>query len=203
VLKTILGACTFYARCVGWAVAGVIRKANIWLWLVGMPVVVIVGHYLGVRQLQIPDQPAGLISFMLVILTVTWCVLFVIRCFWAPFHFYREAQNNVVTLQEITERLKKKPEIRETLGLFISEGQEMIDRCADEKRPPPYEEFVKWGQKIEEFLRDHLDEICVARFRSVEGLPVMATSIVSIEHRSLWTNLHVRLARLKEFIKEY
>jgi hypothetical protein len=188
---------------VGWAVAGVIRKANIWLWLVGMPVVVIVGHYLGVRQLQIPDKPAGLMSFMLVILTVTWCVLFVIRCFWAPFHFYREAQNNVVTLQEITERLKKKPEIRETLGLFISEGQEMIDRCADEKRPPPYEEFVKWGQKIEEFLRDHLDEICVARFRSVEGLPVMATSIVSIEHRSLWTNLHVRLARLKEFIKEY
>ena len=31
---------------------------------------------------------------MLVTLTVTWCVLLIIRCFWAPFHFYREVQNN-------------------------------------------------------------------------------------------------------------
>jgi hypothetical protein len=112
-------------------------------------------------------------------------------------------QNNVVTLQEITERLKKRPEVRETLGLFILEGQELINRCADERQRPPYEEFVKWAQKTEEFLRDHLDDMHTARFRSVEGLPVTATSIVSIEHRSLWTNLHARLARLQEFIKEY
>jgi len=202
VLKTVLGACTFYTRCVGWAAAGLFRKANIWFWLVGMPVVAIVGHYLEIRQLQIPNQPAGLMPFMLVTLTVTWCVLFIIRCFWAPFHFYREAQNNVVTLQEIAERLKKNPEVRETLKLFISEGQELADRCADEKPPPPYEEFVKWAQKIEEFLRDHFDDTHIAQFRSVEGLSATVNSIVSIEHRSLRTNLHVRLARLQEFIKE-
>jgi hypothetical protein len=202
VLKTVLGACGFYARCAGWAAAGSIARANLWFWLVGTPIVALVGHYLGVRQLQIPDQPAGLMSFMLVTLTVTWCVLLIIRCFWAPFHFYRAVQNNAVTLQEITERLKKRPEVRETLGLFILEGQELIDRCADEKRPPPYEEFVKWAQKIEGFLGDHLDNTHILRFRSVEGLPVTATSIVSIEHRSLLTNLHVRLARLQEFIKE-
>jgi hypothetical protein len=202
VVKTVLGACTFYARCAGWAAAGSIRKANVWFWVVGTPIVAIVGHYLGVSQLQIPDQPAGFISFMLVTVTVTWGGLFIIRCFWAPFHFYREAQDNVITLQAIAERLKKKPEVRESLGLFVLEGQELMNRCADERQRPPYEEFVKWAQKIEEFLRDHLDDSHIARFRTGAGLPLTANSMASVEHRSLWASLNVRLARLQEFIKE-
>jgi hypothetical protein len=202
VLKTILGACTFYARCARWAAAGSIAKANAWFWLVGTPMVAVGGHYLGVSQLQIPDQPAEYMSFMLVTVTATWCALFVIRCFWAPFHFYREAQDSVVTLQAITERLKKKPEVRERLGLFIQEGQELMNRCADVGQRPPYEEFVKWAQKIEEFLRHHLGDSYIERFRSGAGLPLTANSVASIEHRSLLANLHVRLAQIQEFIKE-
>jgi hypothetical protein len=47
----------FYARCIKWAAAGTVERANAWFWPVGVPIVALAGWYLGVGELHIPDQP--------------------------------------------------------------------------------------------------------------------------------------------------
>jgi len=92
--------------------------------------------------------------------------------------------------------------IRVKMAEFIKEGLALTRRCANESEPPPTEEADEWAARTESFLRTNLDESYVARFRSSSGLPLWATSINSAPHRKLSTGIHVRLARLNQFLEE-
>jgi len=92
--------------------------------------------------------------------------------------------------------------IRLKLAEFINEGTELRRRCANESEPPPVAEADQWAERTEAFLRSSLDESYVARFGNAAGLPMVGTAISSIPHRTLWFGIHVRLARLNEFLEE-
>ncbi len=92
--------------------------------------------------------------------------------------------------------------VREGLGSLIGEGRAIQLRCAEESSPVPEQEANEWASKAETFLRDHLGDSYVSRFRSHAGLPMSATTISSNPHRQLWGNIHFRLARLEQFSEE-
>ena len=92
--------------------------------------------------------------------------------------------------------------IRVKMAKFIEDGLALKRRCTNESESPPTDEANKWAARTEAFLRADLDESYVARFRSGSGLPPWTTSIQSTEHRNLSSGLHVRLARLNQFLEE-
>lgn len=104
--------------------------------------------------------------------------------------------------QEVGDPSRKKRAIRVALGKFLGEGQSLMSRCGDEQIDPPSTEADRWAAEAESFLSENLDNSYIARFRSGSGLPLAANSIASLPHRKLWGGLHLRVARLQEFIKE-
>ena len=95
-----------------------------------------------------------------------------------------------------------KSDIREHLGQLLFEGQELQRQCGNEKEPAPTAQAQEWADKTEGYLAENLGESYIARFRSSAGLPMAANSISSLDHRNLWAGLHVRLARLTQFVEE-
>jgi len=90
--------------------------------------------------------------------------------------------------------------IREQLGVFIVEGQELVHRCTQEHWPVPDKDANSWTSKIEAFLAEKLGPSYVAGFRNDAGLPLTASSgIESPAHRKLWAAIHSRVARLEQF----
>jgi len=97
---------------------------------------------------------------------------------------------------------RDKREIREQMALFMEEGRGLMAGCANVESDAPETESNEWAAKVETFLAAKLDNSYIARFRNGSGLPTPATTIWKPSHRNLWGGLHVRLARLQEFIKE-
>ncbi len=92
--------------------------------------------------------------------------------------------------------------VLEGLGSLISDGRQLQLRCADESSPPPQQEVNRWKSKAETFLRVHLGDMYVSRFRNPAGVPTIATTIQSNPHAKLWFTIYLRLAKLDEFFKE-
>lgn len=82
----VISVLEFYWRCVKWAARGTMEMANAWFWPVGVPIVALVGWYLGVGTLTIPDNLQNFVVFMVLTVAVSWGIFFVIRLFGAPHH---------------------------------------------------------------------------------------------------------------------
>jgi hypothetical protein len=88
----------FYWECAKAAAHGTIERANAWFWLIGLPIVAFAGWYWEVGELIIPDNPRGFVTFMIVMIAVTWVVFFVFRFLGAParLHARREDEKHVL-----------------------------------------------------------------------------------------------------------
>jgi hypothetical protein len=115
---------------------------------------------------------------------------------------YHELRESKLKLEARLDDRKRNREIRESLGEYLERGRELMRLCTNEKSPPPDDEANQWADEVEQFLHSQLDSSYVSRFRSSAGLPLSANSIFSLEHRNLWAGIHVRVARLTEFITE-
>ncbi len=91
---------------------------------------------------------------------------------------------------------------RTQLGLFLIEGQQLHNRCHDEKMPPPIEETQDWLERAHAYLADHLGDDYVATFHNAAGLPAGFTTIMSMEHSDVANGIKFRLARLQQFLDE-
>lgn len=95
-----------------------------------------------------------------------------------------------------------KKAIRVALGEYLEEGLQLDVRCHNENDPPPNDEADEWGQKVKDFFREKLDESYVPRFRNHEGLPIGTSSLNSLPHRRLSSEIGTRFARLEQFLAE-
>jgi hypothetical protein len=95
---------------------------------------------------------------------------------------------------------EKRLRIRESLGEFLIEGHQILNLCHQENSPAPSAQVNSWDERVKSFLSENLDKSYIARFHDWSDLPIAATTIVSSEHRDLWSGMRVRLARLQQFI---
>jgi len=58
----------------------------------------------------------------------------------------------LATLQTQFRSEQQRRTIRETLGLFIEQGQDLHRQFADESGSPPEEEANNWARNVEEYL---------------------------------------------------
>jgi hypothetical protein len=90
-----LQALHFYWLCVKQASQGTLELANAWFWVIGIPIVAVVGGYLTKRRLTIPDTVQGFLTLMVVSVFVTSIVFFVLRFLRAPAQLYAVAQAQI------------------------------------------------------------------------------------------------------------
>jgi hypothetical protein len=102
---------------------------------------------------------------------------------WAGVLTYHELRQQKIKLEGQLDDKGKKKKRRETLGVFLEQGQTLKRKCANEKDPPPNEEADTWASEVESYLSDELDDSYISRFRSSAGVPLTANSISSIPHR--------------------
>lgn len=121
----------------------------------------------------------------------------------ASFSVWRRERQAVVALSARGEQREHRRKVRLVLAAFLSDGQELMQRCGDEKVPAPENDANEWAIKAEKFFSENMDDSFVARFRDSSGIPISATTIFSIPHRQLWSGIRVRVARLQEFIREF
>jgi hypothetical protein len=91
--------------------------------------------------------------------------------------------------------------VREQLGVFIAEGNDLMLQCRQDGGPAPEPAATNWGAHVEIYLRNVLRQSYVNRFRSDAGLPVIATNLF-IPHFGLWRRIYFRVARLEQFSEE-
>ncbi|GEM_PF-2061958 len=127
-------------------------------------------------------------------------ILVMVSLAWAGILTYDELRMQKVSLEKQLDQRGKTRKTRESLGLFLEQGQELQRKCANEKEPPPDDEANKWASEVEEFLVAEFDGSYVSRFRSTAGVPLTANSISSIPHRQLWAGIHTRIYQLAKFM---
>ena len=65
--------------------------------------------------------------------------------------------------KQLNDRERRK-KIREALGTFLAEGQNLMLQCSNEKNPPPNDEADEWAYKVEHCLSHELNSSYVAIF---------------------------------------
>jgi hypothetical protein len=115
---------------------------------------------------------------------------------------YRSIEDKCAGLEVEKNNKRKGRDIRDRLGEFLVQGQNLRQRCMNESEPPPKGEVDAWAEETENFLISEYGTSYVARFRDHAGLPMVATSLTSGAHVNLWSGLHTRTARLQQFIAE-
>ncbi len=100
------------------------------------------------------------------------------------------------------DKLAYKRGIRQDLGQFLGEGQQIKVKCANEKEDAPGQEADEWAERVATYLAQELGEDYANTFYSNDGLPMGFSSISSLKHRNVSGFMSNRLARLNEFLRE-
>ncbi len=76
-------------------------------------------------------------------------------------------------------------------------------KCANEKESPPEKEIEDLAKRLDSYLRSNLGDEYIPRMNSSAGLPMAATSIMSVKHGDCWGQLNRWMARLDQFITDF
>ena len=114
--------------------------------------------------------------------------------------FYTQHQIVATRDAETTRRLA----IREGLGSFVAEGDDLMARCIDITKPVPLDRTNDWANRVETFLSTQLDKSYVNRFRDSTGTPPaqMPVSGADSEHQNVWAQIYFRVLRLQQFSQQ-
>lgn len=98
-------------------------------------------------------------------------------------------------------RKQEQKAIRENLGVFIAEGQQIKGKCYEKNTEAPIEEADRWNEKVFNYLNANLGNDYAQRFQSHEGLPSGITTLSGMQAR-VEAFIGSRLARLNQFLAE-
>jgi hypothetical protein len=109
------------------------------------------------------------------------------------------SQNQIVAAAKI--ETANRVAIREGIGKFIEEGNNLKDKCEDATVPLPTDAVVDWDNRVAAFLNTNLGASYVTRFRDQTGAmpPVVGGPV---ERRGLWLGTYVRVYRLEQFSQQ-
>jgi hypothetical protein len=110
------------------------------------------------------------------------------------------AQHQIVVGKTAEEA--KRAAIREELGVFISEGNDLMAECTDPNKPPPTDKANDWVRRTGVFLPSLLGTSCVTRFNDQTGTPPMRINGVNDAHQNLWRGIYYRVLRLEQFSEQ-
>ncbi len=91
---------------------------------------------------------------------------------------------------------------REMLSCLLSQGQELQTQCKKEKEPAPKDAIQDWITNCERILSKKFGQSYVVRFRIEAGITKPIFTYSSFEHGQLYIQVHYKLARLEEFLRE-
>lgn len=91
--------------------------------------------------------------------------------------------------------------IREGIGKFIEEGQNLQNKCGDVTVPLPTEAANDWDMRAKAFLNTNLDASYVIRFVDTIGATPLVTQL-SDDRRNLFIGIYVRIFRLEQFSQQ-
>ena len=91
--------------------------------------------------------------------------------------------------------------VKEGIGNFIAEGNNLMTNAANEAFPPPTDSAQAWADRVEAFLNTNLGPSYVTRFRDGTGTPPIHFSN-DAAHQNLRVGIYTRLLRLEEFSRE-
>ncbi len=100
------------------------------------------------------------------------------------------------------EEAAQRNRIRDQLGDFIVEGNNLMNACADKDNPPPVEAGNIWLSRVDEFLKSRLGKSYVARFHDPAGIPALSLIGGDAMHSAVWFNIYRRVSRLEQFSQE-
>ncbi len=136
------------------------------------------------------------------VLLVSAAVLFGSTAIFANFY----SQHQVVSARLAEEKrhsdeVKRLKGIRDQLGVFISEGLGLMNKCADASKLRPENEALDWISRIDRYVGDSLGASYVVRLRNPAGVPI--TGIAGDkEHNDLYRIIYAFNFRLDEFSRE-
>ena len=108
--------------------------------------------------------------------------------------------------QIVADRLaeaQRHKEIREQLGVFISEGLALVSTCSDNSKPPPWKELDAWVSQVTKFLKDRLGNSYVIRLTDPAGVPVnVACRSADTDHNDLYRIVYALDFHLERFSEE-
>jgi hypothetical protein len=93
-------------------------------------------------------------------------------------------------------------DIREHVGEFISQGNDLMRECGNNNAPPPIQTANEWAGRTEEFLAEQLGKSYVTRFRDGTGAPSMSLNGADAIHQNVWFGIYIRVLRLERFSGE-
>jgi hypothetical protein len=91
---------------------------------------------------------------------------------------------------------------RETLGAFITEGNQLLGQAANQNSTLPDPAANEWATRVESFLTENIGGSYVARFRDATAVPAIFPEGVDDAHARLWRGIYGRLLRLEQFSQE-
>lgn len=92
--------------------------------------------------------------------------------------------------------------IREGLGSFVAEGDGLMARCGDPKKPVPLDQTNEWANRVEAFLSTQLGQSYVNRFRDSTVTPPASLPGADSEHLNVWAQIYFRVLRLEQFSQQ-
>jgi hypothetical protein len=113
--------------------------------------------------------------------------------------FYSQRQIVANRAEERTRIIK----IRETLGSFIVDGDQLLRRFLDQNDTTAEADANQWLERVGTFLINELGQSYLARFQNSSGTPtVVPGGTITNERRNWWVYVNQRLARIEQFSGE-
>ncbi len=112
--------------------------------------------------------------------------------------FYTQRQIVTTRDAEAARRLA----IREWLGLFVAEGNNLKEQCRDVTKQVPLDQAYEWANRIEAFLSTQLGLSYVNRFKDSTGILPASPPGLGGEHLNVWAYIYSRIFRLEQFSQQ-
>jgi len=103
-------------------------------------------------------------------------------------------------LEDLLDQRLKKREIREQLGRFLFEGEQLRHGAFEKNSPPP--DLTDWFRRVQSYLRDHLDYSYFARFVSPNRTGSFSYNLPA-PNEDFINNIDPYLAALRSIINDF
>lgn len=197
---------SFWWLCLKRAFIGSFSAASTWQSTVGTigAIVLLANKAAKWGNVSLNAPLETIINSTAIVFLSLWVLAFIIHLLNAPVMLYQEEKSRADNFELQLDDRQKIKELRGTLGRFLVEGNELRVQCEDRRlprKPPPIDETNLLIKRIEQCLKDNLDESYIASLHNDTGLPDLNVRLEGArDHSELWSYIGVRTARLQQFI---
>lgn len=100
------------------------------------------------------------------------------------------------------EQTVQKHRTQDQLGIFIEEGDKLLEYIYSSPEPFEPKPFVEWTERVEAYLKDELGPTYLRRFRSQTTITPGVPSGIYFERMGYYDTVRMRNAHLQIFISE-